>query len=745
MSELLAPAGNMEALIAAVSNGADAIYLGMNRFGARAYANNFSFDELKEALNYCHLRGVKIYVTMNTIVFDNELKDAYDQIDELYKIGVDGLIIQDLAIFSYVVENYPLLEAHTSTQMGIDDIEGTLLLKELGAKRIVLSREVPIEKIKEIKKTAKIPLEVFVHGALCVSYSGGCYMSGLIGYRSGNRGRCVGSCRKPYELINVTENKSLGTSYILSMKDLKTLDHINELKVADSLKIEGRMKEPVYVANIIKTYRDALDGNMTKGEDFNLYKTFNRTFTKGYIFGEDKKNITNIDKPNNYGYLIGYVSGKRNGYYEITLSMKVHQGDIIRIDHMGEDINLSLTKIYDANENLIKESDKKIYIKIQEKLFTSDKVYKTKDTQFQEELLKSYPKEFRRFPLHITLYGSPNEPLTILAECEGKNVSYTTDYTLEEAENKPTDYNTFLKQLSKLNDSIYSLASLEFNVSNVFLPVSKINDLRRIIVNLMNEERLTKRAPIIKKEISYDKISFEEAKKISVFCTTKEQYQAAKELGVDIIYYDNFIRRNEVTYPKMDNEVLVGGYGGIYAYRGKNEIASDYTMNVVNYKSVYMLHKMGINRICLSLEINKGQIDDLTRDYYNICGGYPNLEMIVYGHSLMMFTHYCPLKVYNQCGKCRDNKYILKDEFGTFPIENHKDCTTSILNGKILNLMDDLDSISHVNVYRIQLTLEDYNESKRIITTLKNKLNGDQIKTFNKDLHTRGHFNKEIL
>jgi putative protease len=261
----------------------------------------------------------------------------------------------------------------------------------------------------------------------------------------------------------------------------------------------------------------------------------------------------------------------------------------------------------------------------------------------------------------------------------------------------------------------------------------------------MNEERLTKRAPIIKKEISYDRISFEEAKKISVFCTTMEQYQAAKELGVDIIYYDNFIRRNEVTYPKMDNEVLVGGYGGIYAYRGKNEIASDYTMNVVNYKSVYMLHKLGINRICLSLEINKGQIDDLTRDYYNICGGYPNLEMIVYGHSLMMFTHYCPLKVYNQCGKCRDNKYILKDEFGTFPIENHKDCTTSILNGKILNLMDDLDSISHVNVYRIQLTLEDYNESKRIITTLKNKLNGDQAKTFNKDLHTRGHFNKEIL
>ena len=745
MSELLAPAGNMEALIAAVSNGANAIYLGMNRFGARAYANNFSFEELKEAIKYCHLRNVKIYVTMNTIVFDSELQEAYNQIDELYKIGVDGLIIQDLAIFSYVTENYPLLEAHTSTQMGIDDKEGTLLLKELGAKRVVLSREVPIEKIKEIKKECKIPLEIFVHGALCVSYSGGCYMSGLIGYRSGNRGRCVGSCRKPYELINTTKNESLGTSYILSMKDLKTLENIDELKVADSLKVEGRMKEPVYVANIIKTYRDALDGNLTKGEEFNLTKTFNRTFTKGYIFHEDKKNITNIDKPNNYGYLIGYVSGKKNGYYEITLSMPVNQGDIIRIDHLGEDVNLSLTRIFDANENLISKADKKFYIQIKEKLFTSDKVYKTKDILFTEELEKSYPKEFKRFPLHITVYGNPNEPLTILAECEGKTVSYTTDYTLDKAVNRPTDYTSFLKQLSKLNDSIYSLASLEFNAEDIFLPVGKINDLRRIIISLMDEERLTKREPVVKKEFPFEKIDFQEAKNISVFCTTEEQYKACLDLGIKTIYFDNYIRRNEATYKDINGEVLVGGYGGLYHYRGKNKIASDFTMNVVNYKSVYMLHKLGVDRVCLSLEINKSQIDDLVNDYYKNVGGYPNLEMIVYGHSLMMFTHYCPLKVKGQCGKCRENKYILKDEFGEFPILNHKDCTVTILNGKTLNLMDELDTLSHINTYRIQLTIEDYDESIKIINTLKNKLNGDKTKTFNKELETRGHFNKEIL
>lgn len=746
MSELLAPAGNMEALIAAVSNGCDAIYLGMNKFGARAYANNFDFEELKEAIKYCHLRNVKIYVTMNTIVFDSELEDAYEQIDMLYLIGVDGIIIQDLAIFKYVTDNYPLMEAHTSTQMGIDDKEGTLLLKSLGAKRIVLSREVPIEKIKEIKKECKIPLEVFVHGALCVSYSGGCYMSGLIGYRSGNRGRCVGSCRKPYELVNITTDKSLGTSYILSMKDLSTIDRINEIKIADSLKIEGRMKEPSYVANIINIYRKALDGNLTKEDKENLKKTFNRTFTKGYIFNEDKKDIVNILKPNNFGYEIGYISSKKGQYYEITLTDIVNQGDIIRIDCNGNDINLSLTKMYDKNENLISTSSSKCYIKIKEKLKINDKVYKTKDIKFTEETLKTYPKEFKRFDLNLDIYGQINEPLHILAECEGKRVSYTTDYTLDEALNRKTDYDTFYKQLSKLNDSIYELKELNLYTGNIFLPVGKINDLRRNIVSLMNQERLTERKPVTKKDITYDNISFKEEKNISVFCSTKEQYDAAKELGIKDIYYKNFIRRNEVTYKDMDSSVLVGGYGGIYHYQNKNEFMTDFTMNAVNSKSVYMLHKLGAKRVCLSLEINKKQIDDLVNNYKQMTGGYPNLELIVYGHSLMMFTHYCPLKVMGQCGICRKNKYILKDEFGTFPIINHEDCTTSILNGKVLNLMDEIDNISHVNTFRIQLTTEDYQESIKIITTLKNKLyNNDKTITFNKETDTRGHFNKEIL
>ena len=379
MTELLAPAGNMEALKAAISNGCDAIYLGMQKFGARAYSSNFDYETLKEAVVYAHLRNVKIYVTMNTIVFESEISEMKEQMNLLNEIGVDGIIVQDLAALDYIVNNFVDLEAHCSTQMGIDDLEGTLLFKELGAKRVVLSREVEIEKVKEIKKNAKIPLEIFVHGALCVSYSGNCLMSGLIGYRSGNRGRCVGSCRKEYELIDQTTDTIIGKNYILSTKDLNTIEHIEDLKEIDSLKIEGRMKEPAYVANVVSKYRKALDGEITTTDIADLSKTFNRTYTKGYLFHEDKKDITNITRPNNVGFEIGWISKIIKDTYEITLTKPLNQNDIIRISHNNEDVVLTVVKLYDKEGNLINKAEKVCYIKIKEKLYKGELVYITKN------------------------------------------------------------------------------------------------------------------------------------------------------------------------------------------------------------------------------------------------------------------------------------------------------------------------------------------------------------------------------
>ncbi|MDE7101107.1 MAG: U32 family peptidase [Anaeroplasmataceae bacterium] len=437
MSELLAPAGSFEALVAAISNGADAIYLGMQQFGARAYASNFDETELAKAIHYAHVRNVKIYVTMNTIVFEDEMENMKKMIDFLYSSNVDGVIIQDLAVFQYVVQTYPDMEAHCSTQMGIDDLEGTLLFKKLGAKRVVLARETPIEKVKEIKKIAQIPLEIFIHGALCVSYSGNCLMSGLIGYRSGNRGRCVGSCRKEYRLLDKTNQKSYDKCYLLSMKDLNTIEHINELKTIDSLKIEGRMKEPYYVANVVARYREALDGTLTKESKDQLKKTFHRTFTKGYLFGEDKINITNIKKPNNYGYYIGKIKSKKQNVYELELVDTLNQNDVIRIDHNNQEINLTVVKLYDRNLNYINTAKKQCFIKLKEDCSIGDAIYKTKDYNFYQEIESSYPKEYRRFPIDITIYAYENAPLILDAVCEKIHFHYEGEL-LDKAKQLPT-------------------------------------------------------------------------------------------------------------------------------------------------------------------------------------------------------------------------------------------------------------------------------------------------------------------
>ncbi len=747
MTELLAPAGNFDALVAAISNGADAIYLGMNQFGARAYSANFDEDSFKKAIRYAHLRNVKIFVTLNTIIFEEELPLVYKMIDFLNDNFVDGIIIQDLAVFNYIVSKYPSIEAHCSTQMGIDDLDGTLLFKKLGAKRVVLSREVNINDVKKIKKTAKIPIEIFVHGALCVSYSGNCLMSGLIGYRSGNRGRCVGSCRKPYYLINETTNEVISNSYILSMKDLNTLKHIEQLKEIDSLKIEGRMKEPAYVANVVSSYRNALDKKYSIDDYNKLSKTFHRTFTKGYLFDEDKKDITNISRPNNYGVLIGKIVGKNKIGYKIELSDKLNQNDIIRIDHNNQDVNLTVVKLYDDNKNYISSASKYCYINIKEELSIGDLVYKTKDYLFYQELEKNIGKEFRRFKINFNISAFINQKLIITAECENHFVSYESDFILTEAINKPTTKENVIEQLKRLNDTVYTLGTVEYYTDSTYIPAKTLNEARRYIVDNLNNERL-KRNYKINNSINFNKISYPHQEvKLAVYATTKEQYDAAKDCGIEIIYYDdNVIRRNNTTYKQIDKPLLVGGYGGIYHYANKNEITSDFSLNVVNSKAVHLLHQLGVNRVTLSYEMNKKEIDDLIDSYIKDNDGLPNLEMIVYGHTHLLYTKYCPLKKMNLCGKCKDNKYVLKDEYGSFPIISHNDCTTTILNGKILNLIDDLENISNISVFRLQFSIESKEETINVIKMYQEKLKTkNKTKYFSKDTDTRGHFNKEIL
>ncbi len=747
MTELLAPAGNMEALRAAVSNGCDAIYLGMQKFGARAYSSNFDLESLKEAVAYAHLRDVKIYVTMNTIVFESEIEEMEAQMHALNEIGVDGVIVQDLAALEHLVRHFPDMEAHCSTQMGIDDLDGTLLLKELGARRVVLAREVPIEKVKEIRKTAQIPVEIFVHGALCVSYSGNCLMSGLIGYRSGNRGRCVGSCRKPYELIDSATGVSLGRSYLLSTKDLNTIDRIEDLRDIDSLKIEGRMKEPAYVANVVSAYRKALDRQVTQTDRENLSKTFNRTFTKGYLFHEDAKDVINSSRPNNFGYEIGRVGRTLKGMYELSLTRPLHQNDIIRISHNSEDVVLTVVKLYDKDGNLISRAEKVCYIRIKEKLSAGDPVYITKDYAYYKALEASLEREHRRFGLKLAVHAYPDAKLIIDAEGLGVHYLYESEELLGAAINSPTTLEQVVKQLSRLNHTVFQLDQVDYQEAGAFIPAKLLNAARREIVQGLYDRKLGSRKCRTLAPGPGEKISFTPAAPfLTAAVTTQEQYDACVRSGIGEIYFNNIVRRNQNAYTAMEGPLLIGGYGGIHRYRQTNPFVTDYSLNVVNAASCQALHRLGAKRVTLSYEMNRRQIDDLLSAYQAENGGSPALEMIVYGRAPLLFTKYCPLKGMNQCGACKRGRYELKDEHGTFPILVHEDCSTTVLNGKTLNLLDELPRIKDVAAFRLNFTVETEEQVLRIVREALGKLDGSVTRpVFDPVTDTRGHFNKEIL
>lgn len=742
MSELLSPSGTKEAFKAAISNGADAIYLGLDKFSARAYANNFTIDSLKELLDFAHLRNVKIFVTINTIIFDDELNDVYDTIDKLANMGVDAIIIQDLAVFNYIVNKYESLHPHASTQMGVDDLQAASLLKDIGFKRIVFARETPIEKIKEIKDELNIEVETFIHGALCVSYSGNCYMSSSIGERSGNRGRCAGCCRKYYSLEDLTNNQNVGEGYLLSLKDLNTSQYINKMAFIDSLKIEGRMKEPNYVASVTNYYRHLLDKENVEADS--LLKVFNRTYTKGFVNDASKEEVANIERPNNYGYLIGEIIKKEKDTIWIRLHKSLSKGDQIRIETLNKRIEISLpiTRLYDGNFNMIETASKTAIISCKEKVNIGAKVYKTKDAQFVDEANRSLLKnEYKKLPIKMELNCHIGKPLFLKVTYQEYKVFVKSENIVNDARTSPLTKDDVIKQLSKLNETPYYLNNIDISLDeNCFATVKELNELRRAAIEKLNSQRLSfKVKEGIKKEIVPQKHSL--IKPImTVEVSNEEQYEIVKSLGIENIYFKNVIRRNNVTYPEINGDVLVNGYGGIKNYLNKNRVITDSSLNVTNHVAAAILSSLGVDRITLSQEISKDNIKKLIANYYQAYNTYPNLELIVYGRSKIMHSKYCPLKKLDKCGNCKKAKFALKDDFASFPIIFNDDCTITLLNSKTLNIMDELVDLKGINYYRLVFTTETKEEIIKIINHFNDVLANNASSSFNGKDETRGHF-----
>ena len=674
MYELLAPVGNMDCLFAAINAGCDAVYLSGINFGARSFAGNFTNDELIVAINTCHLYGVKVYVTVNTLIYDVEVDRLMKYIDFLHRNNVDAVIMQDIGMIDLIRKTYPNLDIHVSTQAHIHNLEGVKFCEKLGLKRVVLARETNLDLIKKIKKETNIEIEVFVHGALCMSYSGQCLMSALIGSRSGNRGTCAQVCRKPYSL-EVNNKIVEKDKYLLSCKDLCTLEYLDKILETGvkSLKIEGRMKRPEYVYLTVSIYRKAIDNYLKNGntnisdEDIiELKKIFNRDFTKGFILNEDNNNFTNKFRPNHMGINIGKVINYKNGCVTIKLSNKLNKGDGIRIIG-SSDTGLTTTSMY-KNNKLVSYADKGdiITIKLNDKVYIGDKVLLTTDVnQIKniQEKIKINKKIFITGKCIIKI----GEPI-ILTVSDGINkVEVISDYKVESSKKAPITKEKIKEQLSKLGDSVYSFSDLNIECNNnIFIPIIVLNTLKREFVNLLNEKRLYKKQ-YKKCKYSVNIPDFERVNKTSILINNYQEYLKVRN-NYDIIYIDNLEEYKKIDDSKcilklprvIENikdyscKLLVGELGSVYKYKN---VDIDFSLNVFNSYSVAFLHSIGVNKITLSLELNYKQIKYLIEEYIKRYKVKPNLEVITSLNEEAMICKYNLLKNYNA-----DSGYLI-DEF----------------------------------------------------------------------------------
>lgn len=476
--ELLAPAQNLACAKAAIIYGADAVYIGANSFGARKNASN-NLEDIKELVNFAHKYNVKIYVTVNTILNDNELKEAEKLINELYKIKVDALIIQDMGLLGL---NLPPIELHASTQCNIRTLEKVKFFEDIGIKRAVLARELSLEKIKEIKQNTNIELECFIHGALCVSYSGNCYMSAYIGGRSANRGECAQACRKKYSITDEKGNFIIKDKYLLSLKDLCLKDYIKELvdTGVKSFKIEGRLKDEAYVKNVVLYYRKLLDefdktsdGVILSDFEPDINKTFNRGYTT-YFIEKNKYDIFNFDTPKSTGEFLGVAYKISKNGFGINTDKKISNGDGLCFFVDGELKGCYVNKI----ENNI------IYPNIILKnLKTGDKIYRNFDIEFEKAVKNSKTKRLIKTDLVI------NDKEIILNDgIYSVKIPYRFD---EIAQNKEKMIENIKASFKKTGDSIFYIDEIQIKTDKIpFLKISYMNELRRKLFEFLEEKRV---------------------------------------------------------------------------------------------------------------------------------------------------------------------------------------------------------------------------------------------------------------
>lgn len=720
--ELLSPAGSMDALKAAIHNGADAIYLGGKKFGARAFAQNFSVNELLEAINYAHIYNVKIYITVNTIIYEDEFEDALDFIEFLYKNNVDAVIMQDIGLMYEAHKRFPGLIIHASTQCHNHNIENIEFFKSIGVKRVILDREMSLEEIKKLNTDMEI--EIFIHGALCISYSGCCLMSYLGGGRSGNRGECTGCCRLPYKLIENNKEHKANGEYLISTKELNTSKRIKEIMDSNivSLKIEGRMKSPEYVGFITKYYRNIIDGKkITEEDEKKLSLLFNRDFTEGYLFNEN--NITNIKTSNHQGIVIGKIIEVNKKFVKIKLNEDLDQEDGIRFENNK---GMIVNKLYNSKMLLVSSVSKNSVAIIENKCDINKlgSVRKTTSVKLLKEL-QNY--EQKKLDVSFTVKAKTGEDLEIVIN-DGTFILSEKGNKIEKSQTSETTREMIVKQLSKLGNTPFRLKEIEIiKDDNIFISITELNSIRRNLVSKL----IDKKTKIKPKEINkvVDKvINYKDNKEtMNIFVNNEEQYRAAKEENVDNIYTSNVFlhKKYPETFYKLprvilsrenitNDNLLITEIGSI-VYSSNNNVFGSYELNAINNHSLQLLHQRGIKQITISPEINDkiNLIDNINN----------NIEIIVYGWIEAMVMKHCIVKNITNNHSCNKKYYLKNKNNELYPIVQNN-CLTTILNYKPINNIDKINYYKDLNIkhFRIDLYNENYNETIKVIKSIKNNI-----------------------
>ncbi|MEM7383642.1 MAG: U32 family peptidase, partial [Verrucomicrobiota bacterium] len=785
--ELLAPAGNRDCAKAAVACGADAIYFGLPEFNARLRADNFSSADLPELMRYLHDHGVRGLVTMNTLIFASELPTALAQLRCLEQAGVDAIIVQDLGLAHLASQITPGLELHASTQMTLTSPEGLSFVDGLfPLKRAVLARELSLDEIQRFSKedSPPVPLEVFVHGALCVAYSGQCLTSESLGQRSANRGECAQACRMPYTLVVDGEERDLGeVRYLLSPQDLAAVDLVPRLIEAGiaSFKIEGRLKSPEYVTAVTSVYRKAIDralGQTKEAVDsadhYALEMTFSRGLSQGWLEGTNHPRLTHGRFGKKRGALLGMVRAVGRGWLEIDsqhpIPLKPDDGLVF---DSGEDRN------EEQGGRVWKIEGKRVYLLRRsnidwERVRPGQTLWKTDDPVLNKELKRRWKNarpDKKRKPLHILIQGRAGESLTL--SCDG--VTVRSELRLEKASQRPFDDAFLKKQLGRLGQTSYELGSIDCQLDGeVMLPVSALNELRRQLVTRLDE------AVPAKQESVPSTVTLEEllpprpevvasdgSVRVSVLCRTMDQVEAALQCEVPLIYcdfedlrrYEDAVQRFRENHPSdsrlflatpriqktkeagyfkliermRPDGVLIRNLGGISWFKTHSELPliGDFSLNVANPLTARLLMEQErFEHLTVSYDLNISQVLDL------LAGAPPEwFELTLHQHIPMFHMEHCVFCTfmtegtsYKDCGRpCEKHVVQLKDRVGQLhTLQADVGCRNTLFNGRAqtgARFLPDLRA-GGLSRFRIELLTDDREESIRTIGAYQKLLVG---------------------